>query len=71
MNETSKINDSGAEESSVGTGRAKALQGRIFAGFLFLLLVGPMVLGVAWVLFSTPHPLTGPSTTRKNALSQQ
>lgn len=44
---------------------------RIRAG-LFVLVFGlPVVLGVAWVIFSTPHPLTGPSTTRKNALSQQ
>lgn len=54
MNETSKMNDSGVAESPVGTGRAKTLQGRIFAGFLFLLLVGPMVFGITTLLFATP-----------------
>lgn len=39
-------------QESVGRGRAKTLQGRVFAGFLFFLLISPVVYGIANILFS-------------------
>lgn len=40
-------------QESVGRGRAKTLRGRVFAGFLFFLLISPAVYGTITILFST------------------